>query len=88
MKQNGELLEVEVDVVDTNSIDLTSYEDVNDATIFILGLIDEVDITGNHPAGVDRVVNGVIVPPNAVYMQGSLEEYVITQDGVIIVTNP
>ena len=88
MQQNGDLLEVEVDVVNSNSIDLTSYEDINDASIFILGLIDEVDITGNHPAGVDRVVNGVIVPPNAVYMQGSLEEYVITQDGVIIVTNP
>ena len=88
MKQNGDLLEVEVDVVNSNSIDLTSYEDVNGASIFILGLTDEVDITGNHPAGVDRVVNGVIVPPNAVYMQGSVEEYVITQDGVIIVTNP
>lgn len=88
MQQNGDLIEVEVDVVNSNSIDLTSYEDINDASIFILGLIDAVDITGNHPAGVDRVINGVIVPSNAVFMQGSTEEYVITQNGVIIVTNP
>lgn len=88
MQQNGDLIEVEVDVVNSNSIDLTSYEDINDASIFILGLTDAVDITGNHPAGVDRVINGVIVPSNAVFMQGSTEEYIITQNGVIIVTNP
>lgn len=88
MEQSGDLLEVDVDVVDANNVDLTAYEDVSGASIFILGLATELDISGNHPAGVDRVVNGVIVPANALYMQGSLEEYVITQSGVVIVTNP
>ena len=88
MQQSGVLLEVRVDVIDGDTVDLTSYEDVSGASIFILGLLTEMDISGNHPAGVDRVVNGVIVPSAALYMQGTLDEYVITQDGVIIVTNP
>ena len=88
MKQSGELLEVDVDVIDANNVDLTAYEDVSDASIFILGVVTVLDVSGSHPAGVDRVVNGVIVPENAIYMQGSFEEFVITQDGVIIVTNP
>ena len=53
-----------------------------------MGVVTVLDVSGSHPAGVDRVVNGVIVPENAIYMQGSFEEFVITQDGVIIVTNP
>ena len=88
MEQSGDLLEVDVDVIDGNNIDLTAFEDVSNVNIFILGLATELDVSGNHPAGVDRVVNGIIVPANALYMQGSLEEYVITQDGVVIVTNP
>lgn len=87
MDQSGELLEVRVDVIDANNIDLTAYDDISGASIFILGIITALDISGNHPAGVDRVVNGVIVPSDAIYMQGTLDEYVITQNGVVIVTN-
>lgn len=88
MDASGDLLNVEVDVVDANSINVTSYEELTGVSIFILGLMTAMDLSGSHPAGVDRVVNGVIVPDTAIFMQGSFEDYVITQEGVIIVTNP